>query len=119
MSSNEEKIENVDKAGEGCGHRGKCGGRRRYWKMPFIFAAIVLIKSGLVLFIWNLLIPDLFHGPMLTYLQAIELVVLVKLLTGGHHRHGGFGRHHHMKHRWMSMTKEEREKLRDDIKNRG
>ena len=96
-------------------------GRRGMWKFPFIFAAIVLIKGGLVMLIWNALIPDLFHGPIVNFGQAIGLVVLAKLLVGlggSHmwkgHRGGGFGRHHD--HRWGKLSSEEREKIREHMR---
>ena len=95
-------------------------GRRRFLKVPFFVAFIVLAKSALVLFLWNKLIPDLFHGPSLSYLQALELMVLAKLLVGfGGFRHFG-GRHggHMWKARWAAMSPEERENLRKDIRSR-
>ena len=83
MNSNEDVK--LEQGGRRCG-------RRRFWKIPFFVAAVVLIKSALVMLLWNELIPDLFHGPMLTYLQALELTVLAKLLVGfGFRRFGGGG----------------------------
>jgi hypothetical protein len=76
-------------------YRGR-GGKGRWIKFPLIVTAIILIKSAIIFFLWNELIPDLFHAPMLTYLQAVELTALVKLLVGGGRGH--FGRHHHFGH---------------------
>lgn len=94
------------------------GCRRRLWKIPFFIAAIILIKSAVVMVIWNALIPDLFHGPLLTYPQAIGLSILVKLLVGfGGHRH--FGRHGGWhKGRWANLSPEEREKLKEEYRKR-
>ena len=110
-SSNE-----TEKSGGHCCGPGCCHG---LWKVPFIFAAIVLIKSGLVLLLWNALIPGVFSGPALNYLQAVELTVLAKLLVGfGGFKHfggwhGGWG-----SKRWAALSSEEREKLREEIRNR-
>jgi hypothetical protein len=93
---------------------GNC--RRRFWKFPVIVLAVILIKSGLVMVLWNALIPDLFHGPLLNYLQALEMTVLVKLLTGFGGRHWG-GHHRHWK-KWHSLSPEEREKLREEYRKR-
>jgi hypothetical protein len=83
-------------------------------------AAVVLLKSAVVMWLWNALIPELFHGPMLTFLQAIGISVLAKLLVGfGHHR--GWHKHHKKhfwKSRWAKLSPEEREKLREEIKHR-
>jgi hypothetical protein len=99
--------------------------RRRFWKIPFIVAAVILIKSGLVMLLWNALIPDLFHGPILDFPQALGLTVLAKLLCGfggggfRHlaHRHGRHHWHHH-KGKWANLTSEEREKLRSEVRKR-
>jgi hypothetical protein len=139
MSSNEEiknQNANIDKDRERNQNEKECRGRdhrcgrHRMWKFPFIIAAVIAVKSALVLLLWNALIPEVFHGPELSYLQAIELTILVKILTGfgggfrhrfGHHRrhhhhHGhGWGRH---RERWMNMTPEEREKMRDEMRAR-
>lgn len=102
--------------------------KRKILMVPAIIA-IGLIKAGAILFLWNELVPDLFHGPTVTYLQAVELLILAKLLIGfggmrgGHHHHG---RHHHghgpggrfFKERWMNLSPEDREKMREDLHKR-
>ena len=95
-----------------------CGWRRKFWKVPFIIAAIILIKSAIVMLLWNALIPDLFHGPMLTYLQALGLTVLAKLLVGfpGFRHFGGRFGGPPWKARWAALSPEEREKLREDVR---
>lgn len=125
MSSNEEiKKEDHDHNH----HHRRCGGGRKMWKFPFIIALVILVKSALVLLLWNALIPEVFHGPELNYLQALELTILAKILTGfgggfrhrfGHHHHhhrGGWGHHRH--ERWMNMSPEEREKMREEMRSR-
>jgi hypothetical protein len=96
--------------------------RRKLLFVPAIIA-IGLIKAGVVLFLWNELIPEIFHGPTLTYLQAIELLILAKVLIG----FGGFRGHHHghrhggdrfWKEKWMNLSPEEREKMRDELHKR-
>src|SRR5215472_11245092 len=102
-----------------------CGGRGRFWvrKVPFIMLAIsliIIIKSAIVLVLWNALIPDLFHGPPLTYPQALGLTVLVKLLFG-FPRFGPFGSRHWgppWKAGRAGLPPEEREKLREEIRRR-
>jgi hypothetical protein len=53
----------------------------------FIFALAIL--GLLAMLLWNALIPDLFHGPMLNYWQAVGLVLLSRVLVGfrGSRRH--------------------------------
>ena len=81
----------------------------------------ILIRSGIVMLVWNYLIPDLFDGPMTGYFQALLLVVLGQMLTG--RGRGGSCRHqggHHwkarfrekMKEKMAGMSPEDREKFR-------
>lgn len=97
---------------------------RRFKIFPFILIA-VLVKAGLFMLLWNALIPDLFHGPLLEYPQALGLLILTKILVGfgggfGHHHHhrGRFGRHGFGKGHWCKMSSEERQKLREEMRKR-
>lgn len=107
--------------------------KRALCMAPLILLAIA-VKGALVMFLWNALIPHLFQGPTLDYLQAIGLMVLAKLLVGfggggfrsfggGRHRFGrhGFGGHdrHWMRGKFCpTMTDEERSKLKEDLRKR-
>jgi hypothetical protein len=85
--------------------------RRRCWKFPLMIIGIVAIKSAVVMLLWNALIPELFHGPVLNYLQALGVTVLAKLLFGGGFRHRGG-------HHWHRLSHEERLKLREELRSR-
>ena len=96
------------------------------WKRPyliplFIIAAVALF-GAVVMLLWNAIIPGLIGWGFLTYPKAIGLLVLCKILFGGFHgRHGGgapWMRHKHMRERWMSMSEEERLKMREEWKKR-
>lgn len=117
-------------------HKEKHMGRGRWIKIPIFIALMVAVKSAIVFYLWNDLVPTLFNGPTLTYLNALELIVLAKFLVGGFgHGGGGFGGkfarfrgrfghhhdHHHEKHehRWDGLSAEEREALRAMIRERG
>lgn len=92
-----------------------------YYKIPFfaMLGALALIGLGyLVMYLWNMLIPQIFNGPVITFWQAIGLFVLTKILlhTFGFNRHHSYymnrGRYYHWKARMeeklASMTPEER-----------
>lgn len=119
MNSNEEQKHDHDHHHHH--HHGGRRCRRFFFIVPFI-ALAVLAKSALVMLLWNALIPELFHGPEVTYLQALGLMVLAKLLVGFHgfKRWGGgplgFGRRGPP---WMMhMSREEREKFREEFRRR-
>ncbi|HWF44878.1 MAG TPA: hypothetical protein VG537_09570 [Candidatus Kapabacteria bacterium] len=46
----------------------------------FIIAAFIL--GFITMLLWNALIPDIFHGPVLTYWQSVGLLVLARVLVG-------------------------------------
>jgi len=94
---------------------------KRFWMRKvagFIVLAIVgvLVFSGIVMLLWNALLPDLFHFPVITFWQALGLLILTKLLFGGFRGGGPRGGHwkDKMKQRWMNMTPEEKEKFQQD-----
>jgi uncharacterized membrane protein len=84
-----------------------------------VIAALALVVFGyVVMSLWNWLMPGLFGLRMITFWQALGLLVLFKILFGGLHRHGGPGRHwrRRMMERWEQMTPEEREKFRQGMR---
>lgn len=92
----------------------------RALKIGLKIIVMVAVFTALVMFLWNWLIPGIFKGPEITYIQALGLLLLSKILflTPGR----GFGRGHHWKARQLhwkqfeekmkSMTPEEREKFK-------
>ncbi|MBL3657947.1 hypothetical protein [Fulvivirga sediminis] len=64
----------------------------------------------IVMILWNWLVPELFHGPSVTYGQAIGLLILSKLLFGGFHGKGG--RKESFKEKFRHMSPEQREGLK-------
>jgi hypothetical protein len=100
---------------------------RCWYKIPLfvVLGAALLLGVGYVtMLLWNVLIPALFHGPMLTFWQTIGLLILLKILLHGfgcHRfgRNGWHGRHYnHWKKRFeekmATMTPEEREKFKEE-----
>ena len=98
---------------------------RRFWIkkvifIPILVAAVVLLLGGVVMLLWNAILPGVIHVGELSYWQAVGLLVLSKLIFGGFHGHRGSHWGHWAKHRgdWMNMTEEERTKLREEWKKR-
>ncbi len=121
MSSESTEVKADGKDPEDCG--GCRGGRRfKFFIIPMIMLAVVG-KSALFMVLWNVLIPQIFHGPEIKFLQAVGLLILAKLLFGFHGgRHGWrgkFGRHHAMRKRfWARMSDQERGELREHLRKR-
>ena len=73
-------------------------------KILGIGAMVVLfvgIAGGVVMFLWNAIIPDVTGWKPLTYWQAVGLLVLFKILFGGMGR--GSKRHRRRHSRWNDM----------------
>src|ERR1700749_1707574 len=93
---------------------------KRFWMRKvagFICLAIVgvLVFGGIVMLLWNALMPELFHLPLITFWQALGLLILTKILFSGFR--GGGPRSNmkgKLKEKWMNMTPEEREKFKQE-----
>ena len=87
---------------------------RRFWKWrymiplaivaaPLVIAIFVVVSGGLVMLLWNWLLPPLFGWPTITLLQGFGLLALCRILFGGLGRGGGHG---------QGMTRDERARVR-------
>jgi Ca2+/H+ antiporter, TMEM165/GDT1 family len=91
-----------------------------------LVCAGILVFSGIVMLLWNALMPVIFHLPLITLGQALGLLLLTKILFSGF-RGPGFSRgfrggrgpwKEKMKQQWMNMTPEEREKFKQNWSDR-
>jgi hypothetical protein len=85
------------------------------------FALLFLALFGFVVMrLWNWLMPALFGWHLITFWQALGILILSKILFGGFRGHAG--RHMYwrrrMMERWEQMTPEEREKFRQGMRGR-
>jgi len=102
----------------------------RPFKILKIIVLVVLcffVFGFVVEHVWNWLMPAVFGLRTITFLQAIGLIFLGKVLFGGFHRHGG-GCHggrwgggrwrEEMEAKFANMTPEERERFRAGMRGR-
>lgn len=89
-----------------------------------IAAAAITVFGFIVMSLWNAILPAVLGVKAITFVQALGILVLSKILFGGFGRGGGpFGRRkqefrEQMKAKWGAMTPEEREKFKAEWKNR-
>jgi hypothetical protein len=96
--------------------------RGRHIVKFLVFAVIAVVLGGAVLMLlWNRLVPPIFGWHAITFLQAIGLLVLSRILFG----RPGFGGpwrgmrwRRRMWQRWEQMTPEERERFRGAMRER-
>lgn len=85
--------------------------------------AFVIIFGFGTMYLWNWLIPTLFHGPVINFWQTVGLIILSKILFGGcGKKFGGHNRHHSWKQRMHekmgNMTPEEKEQFKQRLKDK-
>lgn len=90
--------------------------------LRFILIA-ALITTGLgfvVMWLWNWLTPAMFGWHVITFWQALGILILSKILFGGFRGRPGPSMHWRgrMMERWSRMTPEERQKFRESMRGR-
>jgi hypothetical protein len=98
---------------------------KRYWVFRGVrmiaFAALALGLLGyVVMTLWNAVLPAVTGLHAITFVQALGLLVLSRILFGGLRGWGRRGGHWRarMQARWQQMTPEERERFRDVLGSR-
>jgi len=104
-------------------------------KFRFIGILIMLVTCVLfgvvVMLLWNALLPEIFALPQISYLQAVGLLILARLLFGGiggnfrgHAMHRGarrdgypFRHDNKLREKWMNMSEEERKDFMEKEKD--
>ena len=93
-------------------------------KFAVLMAVGLVVFGALVMALWNALVPDLFHGPTLSFWQAIGLLLLSHILfrSWSPWRHSNGWRHDRWRHRLedklSAMTPEERDKFKEEWRRR-
>lgn len=87
--------------------------RMKCWKVGVLVVVGVAALAWVVMALWNWLLPELFFVKEISYLQAIGVLLLSKILFSGFRGHGCHERWH--RHRWENMTPEEREKFKSGM----
>jgi len=101
--------------------------KRLFWIAPLALLGIALfifVGGEVVMHLWNWLLPTLFGWRQITFWQGLGILVLCRILFGGHgwHRAGrsNFRRRiqERMEERYAAMTPEERERFRQSWRGR-
>ena len=86
-------------------------------KILMLVALAVTVLGIVVMSLWNWLLPPLAGWHSITFVQAMALLVLCRILFGGHRGPGSHWRQH-WKQRFERMTPEERQRFRDGLRQR-
>lgn len=101
---------------------------KKFWikkgAMILIFgSAAILLIGFVVMSLWNSILPAVIGVKTITFLQALGILVLSKILFGGFGGRGGRWRgspawKEKMKQRWDKMTPEEKERFKAECRSR-
>lgn len=96
-------------------------------KRRAVFIAMMLllplVKSAIVMLLWNAILPDLFHLSSINYGQALGLFILCKILFSNFGFGRFMGRTPHFRNpaireKFMNLSPEEKEKVKQQWKER-
>ena len=92
----------------------------RFIFFPLMFIAAVLGLGLAVMYLWNSILPAVTPLGVLTYWQAVGLLILCRILFGGFGKGRGWnvGPREHMKQKFMNMNTEEREQFKEEWRKR-
>jgi hypothetical protein len=87
------------------------------------FTAFIFVLVTGTQYLWNWLVPALFAGPVITFWQTAGLLLLSKIILwpigkGNRCSHHGGPWKNYWKEKWTNMTPEEREKLKQKMKEK-
>ena len=96
----------------------------KIFKIAAIVALYIAVFGTLVVALWNWLMPNLFGLPVISFTQALGLLLLCRILTGGFRANpfgsGGGDGHwaakEEMFNNWKNMSPDERERMKQDWK---
>lgn len=97
---------------------------KKFFFFIFLFPLFILGLGGLVMLLWNALLPDIAGVSKINYWQAMGLFVLSRILFGGFRFGGGGGKPgfggspQHWKQKWMNMSEEEKARFKENWQKR-
>lgn len=88
-----------------------------------LFCLAIVLFGAVTQYLWNWIMPYLFHLPVVSFEMAFGMVILSKILFGGMRMRGGhYGwwgpKAAYWKAKMEGMTPEEREKFKSEFANR-
>ena len=106
---------------------------KKWWILKIIkgivfFTLAVLLFGFVTMELWNFVVPALFHGPVITFVQALAILALSKIMFGGFRGGWGWGCgcrggnwkgknywRERIEAKMSKMTPEEKEKFRQQM----
>lgn len=89
-----------------------------------VLGALAVVAFGfIVMSLWNAILPAVLGVKAITFVQALGIFILSKILFGGFRGGGGWGRKKQewkmkMQSKWESMSSEERQQWKENMRGR-
>ncbi|HEV8273443.1 MAG TPA: hypothetical protein VGQ04_19145 [Chitinophagaceae bacterium] len=97
--------------------------RSRWAKFILLFILLapiaIFVFGKVIMLLWNNILTPVLHVSEITFWQGLGILVLAKILFGGFGGRGGSS-YYYRKQRmmWNTMTPEQKEKFKEQLKNR-
>jgi len=98
-------------------------GKIMIWVVVLFFIAFGIVMA--TMYLWNLLVPELFNGPVINFWQTLGLLALSKIFLWSfgnrchcHGSHTGGPWKHYWKDKWSNMAPEDRERFKQKMKEK-
>ncbi len=95
---------------------------RKFMMILPIGLAAITVFGFIVMGLWNAILPAVLHVGVISFWQALGILLLSKILFGGFHGGWKNGRRQQwkekMNEKWMNMSPEEKEKFQQEWKSR-
>jgi hypothetical protein len=92
--------------------------RKFFYFIPLIVIGVVALLSAAVMLLWNGVVTDIFNVKRISYMQAVGLFILCKILfssfRGGPFRRGGPP----WRDKLMNLSPEERDRFKQEWQKR-
>jgi hypothetical protein len=85
------------------------------------FLLTTSLMAGLVMVLWNAILPDITAAKEIHFGQALGLLILFRVLTGAmpwRRANPYWRRSSPLRDRWMKMSEEERDQFREQLRRR-
>jgi len=91
----------------------------KIFKVLCIVCVACVVLGFIVEHLWNWLMPSIFKLRTISFVEAIGLLLLSKILLGGFHKHGHNRWKRGMEERFANMSPEERLRFRQGMRECG
>jgi hypothetical protein len=97
-------------------------GPLRFLIFLFLGGLAALAVGGVVMLVWNAVLPDVLGVKEISYWQSVGLLILCRLLFGSFRPKGGRPRHMgpspQLRAKLMNMSEEERKAFKEEMRKR-